>query len=152
MAVIQCFLNLIVGETSAKNRVNPMVIKSVTKDNILTILVTYTMTVSARHIGPESLSLEINNNIAIPKAIGTDQKRDSSGNKSSTMFFVSMHGRSHISSTNTDYFLYLAHSNSKSNSWRITIHLEYFPPNNWCVRMCCIGLQSEITVFLCKRI
>jgi hypothetical protein len=74
MAVIQIFFSLIIGETSSKNGINPMAIKSVVEDNILTGLVTYTTTVSARKIGPESLSLEINNDISIPKVIGTDHK------------------------------------------------------------------------------
>jgi hypothetical protein len=80
------------------------------------------------------------------------RKRDSSGKESSATFSVSVEGRSHISSVKTNDFLDLAHSNSKSNSWRITIHLEYFPPSNWHVRICCIGLQSEMTVVLRNRI
>jgi hypothetical protein len=71
------------------------------------------------------------------------RKRDSSGKESSATFSVSVEGRSHISSAKTKDFLDLARSNSKSNSWRITIHLEYFPPRNCHVRICCIGLQSE---------
>jgi hypothetical protein len=55
------------------------------------------------------------------------RKRDSSGNESSATFFVSEQGRSHINSTNKKDFLDLARSNSKSNSWSITILLEYFP-------------------------
>jgi hypothetical protein len=56
------------------------------------------------------------------------RKRDSSGKESSTTFSVSVEGRSHINSEKTKDFFDLARSNSKSNSWRITIHLEYFPP------------------------
>jgi hypothetical protein len=55
------------------------------------------------------------------------RKMDSSGKESFSTFFVSVQGRSHITSANTKDFLDLARSNSKSNSWRITIHLEYFP-------------------------
>jgi hypothetical protein len=51
-----------------------MTIKSITEDNILTGLVTYLTMVSARQIGLESLSLEIYNDIPIPKVVGTDQK------------------------------------------------------------------------------
>jgi hypothetical protein len=53
MEIIQRFLSLIIGETLSKNGVNPMAIKSVTEDNILMGLVTYTMIVSARQIGLE---------------------------------------------------------------------------------------------------
>jgi hypothetical protein len=74
MAVIQGFLGFIKGETSSKDGVNPTALKSVTKDNILTGLVTYSTAVSARQIGPESLSLEIYNDIPIPKVVGTDQE------------------------------------------------------------------------------
>jgi hypothetical protein len=56
------------------------------------------------------------------------KKGDSSGNESSATFFVSEQGRSHINLANTKDFLDLAHLNSTSNSWSITIHLEYFPP------------------------
>jgi hypothetical protein len=68
------------------------------------------------------------------------RKRDSSGNESTATFSISEQGRSHINSTNTKDFLDLTCLNSKSNSWSITIHLEYFPPSNWHVRMCYIGL------------
>jgi hypothetical protein len=49
-----------------------MTIKSVTEDNILTGLVMYMTMLSARQIGLESLILEINNDISIPKVIRTD--------------------------------------------------------------------------------
>jgi hypothetical protein len=75
VAAIQSFLSFIIGETSLKNGFNPMTIKSVTEDNLLTDLVTYVMTVSARKIRLESLSLEIYNDIPIPKVIRTDQKK-----------------------------------------------------------------------------
>jgi hypothetical protein len=75
VAAIQSFLNFIIGETSLKNGFSPMEIKSVTEDNVLTGLVMYATTVSARQIGPESLSLEIYNDIPIPKVIRTDQKK-----------------------------------------------------------------------------
>ena len=52
-----------------------MVIKSVTEDNILTSLVTYTMMVSARKIELESLGLDIYDDISIPKVIETNQEK-----------------------------------------------------------------------------
>jgi hypothetical protein len=58
------------------------------------------------------------------------RKMDSSGNESSATFSISEQGRLHINSANTKDFLDLARSNSNSNSWSITIHLEYFPPSN----------------------
>jgi hypothetical protein len=51
-------------------------------------------------------------------------------NREYATVFVSVEGRSHINSTKTKDFFDLVHSNSKSNSWRITIHLDYFPPSN----------------------
>ena len=75
MAVIQSFLSFIIGETSSKNGVNPTAIKNVTEDNVLTSLVTYAMMISARQIGLESLSLEIDNDIPIPKVIRNDHKK-----------------------------------------------------------------------------
>ena len=50
-------------------------IKSITEDNILTGLVVYLTTVSARQIGSESMSLEIYDDISVPKVIGTDQEK-----------------------------------------------------------------------------
>jgi hypothetical protein len=80
------------------------------------------------------------------------RKRDSSRKESSTTVYVSMEGRSHINSTKTKDFFDLARSNSKSNSWRIIILLEYFPPNNFHVRICCIGLQSQMMVVMRNKI
>jgi hypothetical protein len=76
------------------------------------------------------------------------RNRDSSGKESSATFFVSVEGRSDINSAKTKDFFDLARSNSKSNFWTTTIHLEYFPPNNCQVRICHMGLQSEMTVVL----
>jgi hypothetical protein len=71
---IQIFLNLIIGETASKNRVNTMAIKSVTINYVLTGLIPYTTMVCVRKVRLESLSLEIDNNISIPRIIRTDQK------------------------------------------------------------------------------
>ena len=38
--------------------------------------------------------------------------------------------RAQINSAKMSDFFELAAVNSKSNSYRITIHLDYFPPNN----------------------
>jgi hypothetical protein len=98
------------------------------------------------------LSLEIYDDISIPKFIEMIKKRDTSGKESSSTFYVLVQGRSHINSENTKDFLDLARLNSKSNSWRITIHLEYFSHSNFHVRMCFMGLQLEMTVVLRKKI
>jgi hypothetical protein len=50
-------------------------IKSITEDNILMGLVAYSTMVSARQIGPESLGLEIYDDISIPKVARTDQEK-----------------------------------------------------------------------------
>ena len=42
----------------------------------------------------------------------------------------------------------LAVVNTKSNSYRITIHLEYLPPSNCLERIYVMGLQSETTVIV----
>ena len=63
---------------------------------------------------------------------------------------VSILGKSHIISKNTNDFFDLDFSNSKSNSYRITIHLEYFPPSSCLVNIYIIGLQSEISIVLRK--
>jgi hypothetical protein len=52
-----------------------MMIKSITEDNILTGLVAYSTVVSARQIGPESLGLEIYDDISVPKVIRTNQEK-----------------------------------------------------------------------------
>ena len=131
MAVIQGFLGFVKHEATSKNGVNPMMIKSITEDNILTGLVAYSTMVIAKQIGLESLGLEIYDDIyPYQRSSELIRKRDSSVNESSATFSVSEQGRSHINSKNTKDFLDLAHSNSKSKSWSITIHLEYFPPSN----------------------
>jgi hypothetical protein len=52
-----------------------MAIKSVTKDNVLMGLVMYVTRVIVGQIRPKSLSLEIDNDITIPKVIRIDQKK-----------------------------------------------------------------------------
>jgi hypothetical protein len=75
VAVIQSFLNLIIGETLLKNRVNTMVIKSAPENDVLVGLISYTMTVCARKVRLESLNLEIDDNISIASIIRTYQKK-----------------------------------------------------------------------------
>jgi hypothetical protein len=58
-----------------KNGVNPMTIKSIIKDNILMGLVAYSTTISTRQIGPESIGLEIYDDISIPNIIRTNQEK-----------------------------------------------------------------------------
>ena len=74
MTVIQGFLSFVKCEATSENGVNPMTIKSITEDNILMGLVAYSMVVNARQIGPERLSLEIYDDIPIPK-VKNDQKK-----------------------------------------------------------------------------
>jgi hypothetical protein len=75
MVVIQGFLGFVKCKEASKNRVNPTTIKSITEDNILMGLVAYSTAVSARQIGPESLGLEIYDDISVPKVIGTNQEK-----------------------------------------------------------------------------
>ena len=56
------------------------------------------------------------------------KKSESSGMKSLEQEGEESEGRKKSKSTNTNDFLNLATVNSKSNSWRMTIHFEYFPP------------------------
>ena len=60
-------------------------------------------------------------------------------------------GREHIRSVKTGDLVDLAVVNSKSNSCRITIHLEYLPPSNCLERIYVMGLQSETIVIVHKR-
>ena len=60
---------------------------------------------------------------------------DSSGNESKGSIVSVVQGRSHISSEKTKDFLEVLLENSNSNSWRITIQCEYFPPSTCHVRM-----------------
>jgi len=55
------------------------------------------------------------------------RKRVSSGIKFSATNSVLGEGSRQMSSTKTNDFLDLAFSNSRSNSWRVTIHFEYSP-------------------------
>jgi hypothetical protein len=75
MVVIEGFLGFVKCEAKLKNRVNPTMIKSIIEDNILTSLVAYSMMVNARKIGPESLGLEIYDDISVPKVIKTNQEK-----------------------------------------------------------------------------
>jgi hypothetical protein len=75
VAAIQIFLSLIKGETTSKYRVKTTMIKSVTKNDVLTGLIVDATMVCTREVWPKSLSLEINDNISIPSIIKNDQKK-----------------------------------------------------------------------------
>lgn len=73
---------------------------------------------------------------------------DSSGIGSLDVVSFLAVGRSQISSKKTKDFFDLDLMNSKSNSCRMKIHLEYLPPNNCDDNMCVMGLQLETTIVL----
>jgi hypothetical protein len=75
MAVIQSSLGFVECEAASKNGVNPPTIKSIPEDNILMSLVSYSMSVNTRQSWPESLGLEIYDDISIPKIIGADEEK-----------------------------------------------------------------------------
>ena len=56
------------------------------------------------------------------------RNKDSSGIDSSDVVAVISEGKSQRSSAKTKYFFDLDLMNSKSNSYKMTIHFEYFPP------------------------
>lgn len=60
-------------------------------------------------------------------------------------------GKEKSNSTNTSDFLDLVAMNSKSNSWRMTIHFDYLSHSNFCDKMYVMGLQSETTVVVRNR-
>ena len=60
-------------------------------------------------------------------------------------------GSQHIRSTKTSDLVDLAVVNSKSNSCRIKIDLEYFLPSNCRERIYVMGLQSKTTVIVRNR-
>ena len=60
-------------------------------------------------------------------------------------------GSEHIRSAKTSDLVDLAVVNSKSNSYMITIHLEYFPPINCRERIYFMGLQFETTFIIRSR-
>jgi len=63
------------------------------------------------------------------------RNNDSSAMGSSTTISVLARGNSHINSAKTKDFFDLEFSNSRSNSYRMTIHLEYLPPSNCLVKI-----------------
>ena len=58
------------------------------------------------------------------------RNRDLSGINGSDVVSVLLERRSHRSSAKTKDFFDLDLINSKSNSCKMTIHFEYFPPSN----------------------
>ena len=58
------------------------------------------------------------------------KNRDSSGIDGSDVVAVLSQGRLQRSSAKTKDFFDLDLMNSKSNSYKMTIHFEYFPPRN----------------------
>ena len=80
---------------------------------------------------------------------GSDElirNKDSSGNEFLAVCLWSTRGRSVTSSANTNDYLDLEVMNSKSNSLRITIHLEYLPPRVRRDSMYCMGLVLDTIV------
>jgi hypothetical protein len=74
LTVIQIFISFIIGEASSKYGINTTMIEGITQDNLLMGLILDTMTIYTRKVKPESLDLEIDDNISIPYFIRTDQK------------------------------------------------------------------------------
>ena len=70
------------------------------------------------------------------------RNKDSSGNESKGSVVLVVQGRSYISSTKTRDFLEVLLVNSISNSWRIKIQCDYFPPSTSHVRTWYMGLES----------
>ena len=62
------------------------------------------------------------------------RNNDSLGNESKGSVVSVVQGKSHISSIKMRDFLEVLLVNSNSNSWRITIQHEYFPPSTCRVR------------------
>ena len=56
------------------------------------------------------------------------RNKDSPGRESMGIVSSMARGRSHIGSTKMNDFFDLDFSNSRSNSWRIIIHDDYFTP------------------------
>ena len=74
--------------------------------------------------------LEIDDDITIPQVKGAFRKRVPSRSCSSTPMGREVEGREKINLAKTSDFLDLVVVNTKLNSCRMTIHLEYFHPNN----------------------
>jgi hypothetical protein len=74
MTVIESFLSFIIGKTLLKYGINNTAVKGITKDNVLTGLIPNATTIYTRNIEPESLGLEINDNVSIPDVVKTYQK------------------------------------------------------------------------------
>jgi hypothetical protein len=66
VTIIQIFISFIIGKALSKNRVNTTTVKSITKDDVLMGLISYSTMICTRKVGPKILSLEIDDNISIP--------------------------------------------------------------------------------------
>ena len=146
VAVVQDPFGFLKSKTPSKDGINPPAIKCVSDNDVLSGLISNSSTISACQIGCKFLCLEITDDVSIPQIRSVNEEEGLVGRVILRTSSVFGEGSRHISSAKTSDFLDFAFSNSRSNSWRITIHLEYFPPSTCFVRMCCMGLQSDITV------
>lgn len=78
----------------------------------------------------KSIGQEINDKIPYHGSDVEIRKNDSSRMESSDVDVASREGRPHISSKRTKDSFNFDLMNSRLNSWRRKIHLDYFPPNN----------------------
>ena len=105
-------------------------IKCIADYQIIFGLVLNISLIRARGIRLKILGLEINDEISIHNSHNAIRNKDSSGMDGSVVDSVLLEGRSEVSSVNTKYFFDLDLMNSKSNSCKMMIHFEYFPPRN----------------------
>ena len=73
--IIQQMFNLLVGEASLENRVDPTSIQGIIQDKIVFCVVTDAVTIIARYMQLKMLGLEINQQISIPRISSANQEQ-----------------------------------------------------------------------------
>ena len=75
MEIIQNPLGLFKSQTTTEDRVNASTVENIVEDEIMTCLIMNTTSFIIGQGGPESLSLEIYNDIFIPNIVGTNKEK-----------------------------------------------------------------------------
>lgn len=130
VTIIQGLFILLESQTPAENGINSDAVECIS-DYAIGLRLMMDASASILHqLRSKGGSTNIYDDITVPRIEGANQKTVSSEMRSSEPNGAESEGREQIKSAKPNDFFELAVVKSKSNSWRMKIHFDYFPPNN----------------------
>jgi hypothetical protein len=127
MTIIEHYDSLLMSETSMQDTIYTSPIQRIIEYKIVLGLMEYPPMLITRSRGGALQILEIDQYISIPGVRRFNQKHITPDRRFLKHNITDSTGSSEISSAKTSDFLDFVETKSKSNSWRMTIHLLIFP-------------------------